>query len=674
MDANQQSLMKLAANTIRCLAMDAVQKANSGHPGMPMGSADMAVVLWLKFLKFNPANPKWANRDRFILSAGHGSMLLYSLLHLAGYDLPMSQLKEFRQWGSQTPGHPEYNHTPGVETTTGPLGQGFANGVGMAIAARHLAAVFNEPHYPIVDNLIYGIVSDGDIMEGIASEAASLAGHLGLGNLIYLYDCNNITIEGSTSLTFSKEDVARRFKAYGWQTITVDGHDMDAVEKAIKKAKADKRHPSLIIAHTHIAQGSPNKIDTSDSHGAPLGAEEIRLTKKNLGFPEDADFYVPDAVYELFRKRADELKKKSDEWEQLFKRYCAKFPEKANLWTIFHQRPADKILDDLHVEFDPEKSVATRASSGRVLQALAPVVPNLVGGSADLAPSNVTFLKGYGSLSSEDFKARNIHFGIREHAMGGIMNGMALYGGIIPFGGTFLVFSDYMRPSIRLAALMRLRVVYVFTHDSIFLGEDGPTHQSVEHVAALRLIPGLSVIRPADAAETLEAWKAALRRQGPTALILSRQGLPHLAKYGCSFPLMTSRGAYVLCGKDEPADCIIMASGSEVSTALDAHKLLLEKGIQTRVVSFSSWDLFEEQSEEYKKEILPDDMPVRLAVEAGRGMGWEKYVGAHGVIHSIERFGASAPPIILAEKFGFTPQAVVEKVEKLINDFRKGER
>jgi len=666
--------MMLAANTIRCLAMDGVQKANSGHPGMPMGSADMATVLWLKFLKFNPANPQWANRDRFILSAGHGSMLLYSLIHLAGYDLPMSQLKEFRQWGSQTPGHPEYNHTPGVETTTGPLGQGFANGVGMAIAARHLAAVFNEPQFPIVDNFIYGIVSDGDIMEGIAAEAASLAGHLGLGNLIYLYDCNNITIEGSTSLTFSKEDVARRFKAYGWQTISVDGHNMDAVEKAIKKAKADKHRPSLIIAHTHIAQGSPNVRDSAQSHGAPLGAEEIRLTKKNLGFPEDADFYVPDAVYELFKKRAEELKKKSDDWNSLFKRYCAKFPEKANLWTIYHQCPAEKVLDNLHVEFDTEKSVATRASSGQALQALAPVVPNLVGGSADLAPSNVTFLKGYGSLSAQNFNARNIHFGIREHAMGGIMNGMALYGGIIPFGGTFLVFSDYMRPAIRLAALMRLKVIYVFTHDSIFLGEDGPTHQSVEHMASLRLIPGLSVIRPADAAETLEAWKSALRRQGPTAIILSRQGLPHLAKYGCSFPLMTSRGAYVLCGKDEPADCIIIATGSEVSTALDAHRILLEKGIKTRVVSFPSWDLFEEQTEDYKKEVLPDDMPVRLAVEAGRGMGWERYVGAHGGIHSVEKFGASAPPKVLGEKYGFTPQAVVERVEKLLNDFKKGGR
>ena len=659
-------LMSLAANTVRCLTMDAVQKAHSGHPGMPMGCADLAIVLWLKFLKYYPADPEWQDRDRFVLSAGHGSMLLYSLLHLAGFALPMSQLKEFRQWGSRTPGHPEYGATAGVETTSGPLGQGFANGVGMAIAERHLAEVFNEPGFPLVDHRIFGIVSDGDLMEGIASEAASLAGHLKLGGIIYLYDCNRITIEGSTSLAFSGEDVRRRFDAYGWQTLEVDGHDMKNVEETISEAIAESGRPSLIIAHTHIAQGSPNMHDNAEAHGAPLGEAEVRLAKKNLGFPEDAEFYVPQEVYDLFARKASKMKSVAQEWHDLFKRYTAQYPEKAELWRRYHETPTMETLGGRRVEFDPKKPVATRVSSGQVLNALAPVVPNLIGGSADLSPSNMTHLKNYEAIAPASFKGRNIHFGVREHAMGGILSGLALHGGIIPYGGTFLVFSDYMRPSIRLAALMGLHVIYVFTHDSIFLGEDGPTHQAVEQLTALRLIPGLCVIRPSDATETEEAWKFALTHKSPTAIILTRQALPVIDRAVFSPASMLVRGAYVLHGKDEPADCLLIASGSEVSLILEAGRLLMEKGIRARIVSFPSWDIFESQPEEYKKEVFPDDVPMRLAVEAGRGMGWERYVGQRGAVHSIDRFGASAPPKILAEKFGFTPEAVASRMEKLL--------
>jgi transketolase len=662
-----RNLLNLAANTIRCLAMDAVQKAESGHPGMPMGCAELSLALWLKFLKYNPDDPAWQDRDRFVLSAGHGSVLLYILLHLSGFDLSMDEIRSFRQWGSLTPGHPEFHVTPGVETTTGPLGQGFANGVGMAIAQRHLAEVFNEPGFPLVDHFTYGIVSDGDLMEGIASEAASLAGHLGLGKLIYIYDSNRISIEGSTSLAFDTEDVLKRFQAYGWDTHEVDGHNIKEVETALTHAKGQKDKPSLILAHTHIAYGSPDFQDSEKSHGAPLGREGVRNAKKNLGFDEDAEFFVPDEVYKLFSERADDLKREYDKWRKLFDKYRKSFPQKAVLWEQYHNPPSEEMLGKIRIDFDPAKPVSTREASGKCLQVLAPLFPNLIGGSADLAPSTKTFIKGPGVISRNSFSGTNMHFGVREHAMAGIMNGMALHGGLIPFGGTFLVFSDYMRPSIRLAALMKLRVVYVFTHDSFHVGEDGPTHEPVEHVMSLRLIPGLTLIRPADAPETLEAWKIALRQNGPTALILTRQNLPILERSEKNPASDLAFGAYVVWGEGEKPDCLIMASGSEVSLSIEASKILKDRGINARVVSFPSWELFEKQDEEYKRGIFPDAPHARLAVEAGRRLGWERYTGDRGMIHGMDHFGASAPSSILAEKFGFTPQAVAAKVTKLLS-------
>jgi transketolase len=663
----ENKLFNLAANTIRCLAMDTVQKAESGHPGMPMGCADLSLALWLKFLRYNPKDPAWQNRDRFVLSAGHGSVLLYILLHLAGFDLSMEEIRAFRQWDSLTPGHPEYHVTPGVETTTGPLGQGFANGVGMAIAERHLAEIFNEPGFPLVDHFTFGIVSDGDLMEGIASEAASLSGHLGLGKLIYIYDSNRISIEGSTSLTFDTEDVLKRFQAYGWDTHEVDGHNFEEVETALQKAKDEENKPSLILARTHIAYGSKEFQDSEKSHGAPLGKEGVRNAKKNLGFDENREFFVPEDVNNLFAERASELKRDYDEWSKLFKEYRKQYPQKAELWEQYHNPPSREILDKIAVDFDPTKPVSTREASGKCLQVLAPMIPNLMGGSADLAPSTKTFIKGLGVISRDCFSGRNMHFGVREHAMAGIMNGMALHGGVIPFGGTFLVFSDYMRPSIRLAALMKLRLIYVFTHDSFHVGEDGPTHEPVEHVMSLRLIPGLTVIRPADAPETLEAWKIALKQNGPTALILTRQSLPILERSQQHPASDLAFGAYVVYEEGVQPNCLIMASGSEVSLSIQAAKILKDKGVNARVVSFPSWELFENQGEEYKKQILPDSIKIRLSVEAGRSLGWEKYAGSSGMVYGLDRFGASAPSKVLAEKFGFTPQAVAEKVENLFS-------
>jgi len=662
----EPDLMRLAANAVRCLAMDAIEKANSGHPGMPLGCADMAVVLWLKFLKHNPQDPAWADRDRFILSPGHGSMLLYSLLHLSGYDRETSQIQQFRQWDSLTPGHPEFRHTPGVETTTGPLGQGFANGVGMALTERHLAAVFNEPQLPLVDHFTYAIVSDGDLMEGVAAEAASFAGHHGLGKLIYLYDSNRITIEGSTDLTFSRENVRKRFDSYDWHTLEIDGHDMKAVEEAIIESQKETDRPSLIVAHTHIALGSPNKQDSAASHGSPLGAEEVRLTKQNLGFPSDKAFYIPREVYDLFSQRRDQLKQEYAKWQNMMDEFVKSRKDKAELWARFHTMPDAATLDGVQVVFDPAKPLATRAASGNALQTLAPAVPQIVGGSADLAPSNNTFLKQFGAIRAGDFSGRNIHFGIREHAMGAIMNGMAIHGGVIPFGGTFLVFADYMRPSIRLAAMMKLPVVYVFTHDSFYVGEDGPTHQPIEHITSLRLIPGLTVIRPADPTETVEAWRVALRRQGPVALILTRQNLPVIDRSQYPAEKNLARGAYVMAGAEETTDCVILAGGSEVSISLKAREMLLKKGIKARVVSFPSWELFEEQPESWKNSVIPPDAPLVVAIEAGRAMGWEKYTGKTGAIISIEHFGASAPGDVLAEKFGMTAENIVEKVEQLL--------
>jgi transketolase len=650
----------LAINTIRFLAVDAVQKANSGHPGMPMGCAPIAYVLYAKYMNHNPANPKWVNRDRFILSAGHGSMLLYSILHLCGYDLPLEQLKNFRQWGSNTPGHPENVLTPGVETTTGPLGQGFANAVGMAIAEAHLSARFNKKDAKILDHYIYGICSDGDLMEGISHEAASLAGHLKLGKLIFFYDNNSITIDGETSLAFS-EDIAKRFESYGWHIQNLeDVNDVDAIQKAVESAKADER-PSIIITKTNIGYGSPNKQDTADAHGSPLGEEEIKLTKKNLGWDEEAKFYIPTEVTDLFKEIKDNGAKKEKEWNALLKKYSTSYSEDAVLFEDFLSGKVDEEWKNKLPVFEAdEKGIATRSASGKVMNEIAPFIPQLIGGSADLNPSTNTYLKKYESFSAENRSARNIHFGIREHAMGSIMNGMALYGGIIPYGSTFLVFSDYLRPAIRLGAISKIKPVYVFTHDSIGLGEDGPTHQPVEHLAALRAIPQVILIRPADANETSFAWQAAIEHQkSPVILVLTRQNLPVLDRKNYNSAEGVLKGAYILKDSEDP-ELILMASGSEVDVTLKASEELLKQGVRVRVVSFPSWELFEKQDNEYKESVLPSKIKARVSVEAAVTMGWHKYVGDKGAIIGIERFGHSAPAKIVMDKYGFNTQNIVE--------------
>jgi transketolase len=656
----QTDLDQLCVNTIRTLAMDAVQKANSGHPGMPMGMADVAYVLWTQFLKHNPASPAWPNRDRFVLSAGHGSMLLYSLLHLTGYDLPLEQLQQFRQWGSHTPGHPEYGDTPGVETTTGPLGQGFANGVGMALAERLLAAEFNRPGFEIVDHDTYAIVSDGDLMEGISHEAASLAGHLGLSRIIYLYDDNKITIEGGTALTYS-DDVGQRFDAYGWHVLEVDGHDRTAVTEAIRQAQAERARPSIIICHTHIGYGSPNRQDSAKAHGEPLGVDEVRLTKEVLGWPADAQFLIPDKVLAHFRQAVDQGARSEAGWQALFTRYEKAYPDLAAEWKrrIAGALPAgwEEKLPDFSLDEGP---IATRAAGGKVMTSIASALPELVGGSADLHPSTKTYLSRYAAVKNGEYGGRNLHFGVREHAMAGILNGMALHGGLRPYGSTFLVFADYMRPSIRLAAIMRLPIIYVFTHDSIFVGEDGPTHQPVEQAASLRIIPGLTVIRPADARETAAAWRTVMEhRDGPVALLLSRQKLPILAEVDADG---VARGGYVIADADDP-QLLLVASGSEVGVALEAQKLLAGEGVSARVVSMPSWELFDAQPEDYRDSILPPEITARVAVEAGVPFGWERYVGTQGEIIAVNRFGASAPYQVLAEEFGFTAKAVAARVE-----------
>ncbi|NOZ28097.1 MAG: transketolase [Chloroflexi bacterium] len=660
-------LENLCVNTIRTLAIDAVQKANSGHPGMPMGMADAAFVLWVKFLRHNPRNPQWVNRDRFILSAGHGSMLLYSLLHLTGYDLPLEELKRFRQWESKTPGHPEYGLTPGVETTTGPLGQGFANGVGMALAERLLATRFNRPGFDIVDHYTYAIVSDGDLMEGISHEAAALAGHLRLGKIIYLYDDNGISIDGPTSLAYS-DDVAKRFEAYHWHVQRVDGHDRKAVEEAIRAAQEETERPSLIMCRTHIAYGSPNKQDTAASHGAPLGEEEVKLTKRNLGWPEDAEFYIPEEALAVFRQAVDEGAQREQAWNELFARYKAEHPDLA---AEFERVMAGELPEgwdaDLPAFSAGDPDIATRAASGAALNALVPAIPELIGGSADLTPSNNTRAKGMQEVKPGDFSGRYIHFGVREHGMGSLLNGIALHGGLIPYGGTFMVFSDYMRPPVRLAAMMGIRVIFIFTHDSIFVGEDGPTHQPVEHLAALRSIPNLVVIRPADANETVEAWKVALTRSGPTALALTRQKLPILDRSQLAPATELRKGGYTLV--DAPngqPDVILIATGSEVALALQARDLLAADGIQARVVNLPSWELFEEQPQSYRDEVLPPDITRRVGVEAAVRLGWDRYIGPEGIFIGLDRFGASAPYKILAEKLGFTPERVAEAARSLM--------
>jgi transketolase len=660
-------LDQLCINTIRTLAMDGVQKANSGHPGMPMGMADVAYVLWTRFLKHNPANPAWPNRDRFVLSAGHGSMLLYSLLHLTGYDLPLEELKSFRQWGSRTPGHPEYDLTPGVETTTGPLGQGFANGVGMAIAKRFMAATFNKPDFPIFDHTIYAIVSDGDLMEGVSHEAASLAGHLGLGEIVYLYDDNEISIEGLTDITFT-EDVAARFRAYGWHVQEIDGHNVDQIEAAIRAAQVDTERPSLIVCHTHIAYGSPNKQDTAASHGAPLGEEEVQLAKEALGWSYKRPFSIPKQAQGVLRQAVEQGRQAETAWKRVFRRYKQAYPKEATLLeTLWAGELPDGWTDALPTFTPGDGPVATRKISGAVLNAIAAALPTLIGGSADLAPSNNTLLKGYDDFQKETPAGRNLRFGVREHAMGSILNGMALYGGLLPYGGTFLVFSDYMRPPVRLAALMELPIVYVWTHDSVWIGEDGPTHQPVEQLAALRAIPNLVVIRPADANETVAAWHVALeRRDGPTALALTRQKLPVLVETKRAAVETVARGAYVLVDSSGIPDVILIATGSEVALALGARDLLAEKGVAVRVVSMPSWELFDAQPASYQESVLPPQVTARLAVEAGVPMGWSKYVGLTGDVISLDHFGASAPYKVLAEKWGFTPEVVAKRATELL--------
>jgi transketolase len=661
-------LDRLCINTLRTLAMDAVQKANSGHPGMPMGAADIAYVLWTRFLKHNPSDPDWPDRDRFILSAGHGSMLLYGLLHLTGYDLPLEELKSFRQLGSRTPGHPEYGLTPGVETTTGPLGQGFANGVGMAIAERFLAATFNRPGLTLFDHYTYGIVSDGDLMEGISHEAASLAGHLGLGKLIYLYDDNEISIEGSTDITFT-ESVSDRFRAYDWHVQEVDAYDLGAVDEAILAAQEEIERPSLIVCHTHIGYGAPNKQDDAAAHGAPLGEEEVRRTKEALAWPAEAQFLIPDQALQVFRRALDEGQRAQAEWEQRFDRYAGLYPDEA---AILRRRWAGELPNawrDTLPAFSPDDGpLATRKASSAVLNAIADRLPVLIGGSADLAPSTKTYLKGYDDFQKRARAGRNMRFGVREHAMGAILNGMALHGELIPYGGTFLIFTDYMRPAIRLAAMMGLPIIYVWTHDSIWIGEDGPTHQPVEQLAGLRAIPNLQVIRPADANETVAAWRVALeRRDGPTGLVLTRQSVPILERHELASAETLERGAYVVSDAVGGApEVILIATGSEVHLAIEARLILAEAGVQVRVVSMPCWRRFEEQPEPYRNQVLPPEVTARVAIEAGAPLGWDRYVGPRGDIIGIDRFGASAPYRDLMEEYGFTPAAVVDRVLALL--------
>ena len=665
--ADQTDIDTLCINTIRTLSIDAIQKANSGHPGAPMGLAPVAYVLWTRIMKHNPKNPAWLDRDRFVLSGGHASILLYSLLHLTGYDLTLEDIQNFRQLGSKTPGHPEFGITPGVETTTGPLGQGFANAVGLALAEKHLASVFNREDVRIVDHYTYMLCGDGDMMEGIASEAASFAGHFGLGKLICIYDDNKISIEGSTDITFT-EDVALRFKAYNWQVLGVDdGNDIKAIETALEKARADTTRPSLILLKTQIAYGSPNKQGSADAHGAPLGEEEVCLTKECLGCPKDETFCVPPEVLDKFRKCIVTGEKAESEWQAVYSTFTKAYPDLATRWVdaISGFIPAD--WDDNLPEFSvSDGPIATRAASGTILNTIAEIFPTLIGGSADLAPSNKTYFNCSHDFQNNACEGRNIRFGVREHAMGGIMNGMFLHTGLRPYGGTFLVFADYMRPSIRLACLMNLSVIYIFTHDSVAVGEDGPTHQPVEHLASLRVMPGLTVIRPADATETVEAWRLAIQTTGPVALILSRQKLPVLDRNQFSPVDGLANGAYVLADTDDQPDIILIASGSEVHVALEARDRLVEKNIMARVVSMPSWELFEKMPGHYRNRVLPPEVSPRISIEAGHPMGWERYVGPEGVTIGIDQFGTSAPGAMVLEKFGFIAENIVQQALKLL--------
>jgi transketolase len=671
---DQRAIDELCINTIRFLAIDAVQKANSGHPGTPMGAAPMAYVLWDRFLKHNPSDPAWPDRDRFILSPGHASAMLYALLYLTGYDLSLEEIKQFRQWNSRTPGHTERGVTPGVEATTGPLGQGFANGVGMAMAERWLASHYNRPGQDIINHYTYAIVSDGDLEEGVASEAASLAGTLRLGKLIYLYDDNNISIEGNTAVAFA-EDVGLRFQAYGWHVVgPIDGMDVSAVGSAIRAARAETSRPSLIICRTIIGYGSPNKAGTAAAHGEPLGDEEVRLTRKRLGWPYSDPFTVPEDALAHFRQAVDRGRAWEGLWLVGLESYHSDYPQEAK------QLEAD-LTGDLPEGWDrglaqlfgdDNKPVSTREASGRVMNAIARTVHTFTGGSADLAPSTKTILKDHGYYGYEEYVGHNVHFGVREHAMGAIANGMSLHGGIIPYAATFLIFYDYMRPPVRLAALMGIRVVFIFTHDSVGLGEDGPTHQPIEQLAGLRAVPRLVTVRPADATETAEAWRIAMERaDGPTVLVLSRQSLPVLDRAVLAPASGVRQGGYVLWEGGEPAEAILIGTGSEVHIALDAGRLLQARGINARVLSLPSWELFEAQPPEYRDSVLPPDITVRVSVEAASPLGWERYVGLQGKAIGIPRFGASAPGGVIYQKLGLTAEHVAEEAMLLLRRTRE---
>jgi len=671
-------------NTLRFLSVDAVQKADSGHPGLPMGAAAMAYVLWTRFLKYNPANPGWFDRDRFVLSPGHGSMLLYSLLHLTGYDLPIEQIKHFREWGSMTPGHPERGVTPGVETTTGPLGQGFGNGVGLAMAEAHLASCYNRPGAEIVNHFTYGIVSDGDLMEGVASETASLAGHLRLGKLIYLYDDNRVTLSAGTDITFT-EDRARRFEAYGWHVQSVaDGNDLAAIDAALRTARAETQRPSLILARTHIGYGAPGKQDSFESHGSPLGVDEVRLAKRNLGWPTEPPFYIPQKAGEHFRRAIERGKSAETEWNSRISAYDRAFPDlaKAFLRAMNGELPEgwDRNIPAFPAD---EKGMATRVAAGKTMNAVAPRLPALIGGSADLNPSTHTALLGQGDFEAPgvtvsdkqgavegvwSYAGRNFYFGVREHGMGAILNGLAAHGGTVPFGATFLIFSDYMRPPMRLAAMMKLHVIYVFTHDSIALGQDGSTHQPVEQLAGLRAVPGLTVIRPADANETAFAWRVALEAgDRPVALVLTRQNLPTLDRSQCAAADGLRHGAYILA--DVPngrPDIILIATGSEVGLVMTARQMLQKRNVMARVVSMPSWDLFDVQPQSYRDHVLLPAVHLRLAVEAGASQGWHRYVGDRGDVLSVDRYGASAPGEVVMREYGFTADNVCKRAMALL--------
>ncbi|ASF28972.1 MULTISPECIES: transketolase [Bacillus amyloliquefaciens group] len=664
------TIEKKSVATIRTLSIDAIEKANSGHPGMPMGAAPMAYTLWTKFMNVNPQNPGWFNRDRFVLSAGHGSMLLYSMLHLSGYDLSIDDLKQFRQWGSKTPGHPEFGHTAGVDATTGPLGQGIAMAVGMAIAERHLAETYNRDSFNVVDHYTYSICGDGDLMEGISSEAASLAGHLELGRLIVLYDSNDISLDGDLDRSFS-ENVKQRFEAMNWEVLYVeDGNNIAELTAAIEKARQNDKKPTLIEVKTTIGFGSPNRAGTSGVHGAPLGQEESKLTKEAYAWTFEEDFYVPEEVYAHFNQAVKEAgSKKEQEWNELFAAYQEKYPELAEQLSLGMKGELPKDWDQEVPVYEKGSSLASRASSGEVLNGIAKKIPFFVGGSADLAGSNKTTIKNAGDFTAKDYAGKNFWFGVREFAMGAALNGMALHGGLRVFGGTFFVFSDYLRPAIRLASLMGLPVTYVFTHDSIAVGEDGPTHEPIEQLASLRALPNLSVIRPADGNETAAAWKLAVQSQDhPTALVLTRQNLPTIDQQAEEAYAGVEKGAYIVSkAQTDSPDALLLATGSEVGLAIEAQAKLAEENVHVSVVSMPSWDRFEKQSAEYKNSVLPPNVTKRLAIEMGSSFGWGKFTGLEGDVLAIDRFGASAPGETIMKEYGFTAENVADRVKKLLN-------